>query len=395
MTKRDIIIFIFKWEKSLFGYWFFIIGLSVLLVYSVPPQYESVGKILIEGNRAPVMRADVVFGNEQANVLNSAVAIIRSKPVLAATAQKVEREIETSGKGEESDPSAVAEFINDVVKWMLDVGLRDESSGRDKLISDLEAGLNIEPQPNSNVIALSYKSDDPEMAAFIVNAVIENYINQHLQIFSSGGVSEVYRLQIKRLEDNLSSRKKELAAYKRDNSVTALNDSMRAQVQLQTQLISEVSKLERALSEIQTRFSAGHTKVMLLEERLKSTQQALKETNAKLQDMEQEQAQVRDMEIEIGSIQKTIQSYKQLFQEEEMVKLANPDVVNVLIIEDAVPPSLPVHSRLFYILLATLGGLLLSFAIAFIKEYFDHRVTDPKVAAQLLGVPTLGSIEKA
>jgi capsular polysaccharide biosynthesis protein len=36
-----------------------------------------------------------------------------------------------------------------------------------------------------------------------------------------------------------------------------------------------------------------------------------------------------------------------------------------------------------------------SFAICFIKEYFDHRVTDPQVASQLLGVPTLGSIEKA
>ena len=77
-----------------------------------------------------------------------------------------------------------------------------------------------------------------------------------------------------------------------------------------------------------------------------------------------------------------------------MVNLANPEVINVLIIEKAVAPSRPGRSRLSYIILATLGGLLLSFAIAFIKEYFDHRVTDPKVASQLLGVPTLGSIEK-
>jgi capsular polysaccharide biosynthesis protein len=91
----------------------------------------------------------------------------------------------------------------------------------------------------------------------------------------------------------------------------------------------------------------------------------------------------------------TIQSYRKLFQDEQMVSLANPEVVNVLIIEKAVAPTRPGHSRLFYIVLATIGGLLVSFAICFIKEYFDHRVTDPQVASQLLGVPTLGSIEKA
>ena len=37
---------------------------------------------------------------------------------------------------------------------------------------------------------------------------------------------------------------------------------------------------------------------------------------------------------------------------------------------------------------------MLSVAIAVIREYFDHRVTDPDMVAQLLGVPTLGSVER-
>jgi len=90
LTKRDIIIFIFKWSKGLFGYWFLIIGLSVLVVFTVPQKYEAVAKILIESNRAPVMRADMAFGLEQLSVLNSEVAIIRSNPVFAATAKRIE-----------------------------------------------------------------------------------------------------------------------------------------------------------------------------------------------------------------------------------------------------------------------------------------------------------------
>ena len=397
MTKRDIIIFIFKWEKSLFGYWFFIIGLSVLLVYSIPQKYEAVAKILIEGNRAPVMRADLAFGVEQLSVLNSEIAIIRSNAVFSATAAKVES-LRKSKKGvvEKKAPSGfIVESFEKLGQWMLDVGLQESSTAREQLISDLEIGLKIAPQPNSNVIAISYKSDDPEMAAIIVNTITDNYIKQHLKIFSSIGTSEVYRLQLERLEKDLNQRRNELADYKRDKSVSALNETMRAQVQQRTKLTSELSAIERELAELRTRFSKGHTKVVLVEERLRTTRQLLDDISKKLLNLELEEATIRNMAIEIGSMEITIQSYRKLFQDEQMVSLANPDVVNVLIIEKAVAPTRPGHSRLFYIVLATIGGLLVSFAISFIKEYFDHRVTDPQVAAQLLGVPTLGSIEKA
>ena len=397
MTKRDIIIFIFKWEKSLFGYWFLIIALSVILVYSIPQKYEAVAKILIESNRAPVMRADLDFGVEQLNVLNSAIAIIRSKSVFTATAAKIEehRKSEKGAVAEKPPSGFIVESFEKLGQWMLDVGLRESTSAREQLISDLEVDLKIKPLPNSNVIAISYKSDDPEMAAIIVNSITENYIIKHLKIFSSVGTSEVYRLQLERLERDLNMRRKELADYKRDKSVSALIETMRAQVQQQTKLTAELSVIERELAELKTRFGKGHTKVVLVEERLRITRQLLDDISKKLLTLEREQAAIRNMDIEIGALVITIQSYRKLFQDEQMVSLANPDVVNVLIIEKAVTPTRPGHSRLFYIVLATIGGLLVSFAICFIKEYFDHRVTDPQVASQLLGVPTLGSIEKA
>ena len=397
MTKRDIIIFIFKWGKSLIGYWAFVIALSVFLVYTLPQKYEAEAKILIEGNRAPVMRSDVAFGAEQMNVLNSEVAIIRSKPVFAATAEIIAdiRKAKNENAQVEATSSPVGKAFGRLAQWMLDVGLRESSPPREQLINDLDNGLKVAPQPNSNVIAISYIGADPEMAAKIVNTVTESYINHHLKVFSSLGVSEVYRLQIERLENELDRRRKELVEYKRDQSVTALSETKRAQVQQQTNLTQELSKIERELAELRTRFGKGHTKVVLAEERLRSTRQLLDEIREKLQRLEVEEASIRDMEIEINSIELTLQNYNNLFQDEQMVNLANPEVVNVLIIEKAVAPGRPIRSRLFYIVLATIGGLLLSFAISFIKEYFDHRVTDPKIASQLLGVPTLGSIEKA
>lgn len=403
MTKRDLVIFLFKWGKSLLGYWFLVIGLSVMVVYAVPQRYEATAKVLIEGNRTPVMRSDIAFGVEQLSVLNSEVAIIRSEPVLSATADQIEaiRERErTRAEQQEQDSEAVAtgpvrKIIDRIGHWMIEVGLRETATPREQLMRSLQGGLRVEPQANSNVIAISYTASDPQMAATIVNTITRNFINHHLKIFSSLGISEVYRLQIARLEDDLKSRRDELANYKRDRSVSALDETKRALVQRQTQLIEERSDIERELAELQTRFGKGHNRVVLAEERIRAVRQSLAAIDDRLQSLEVEEAAIRNMEVEINSVELTLQNYMNLFRDEQMMSLANPEVVNVLIIENAVPPSRPVNSRLYYIVIATFGGLLLTFAIAIIKEYFDNRITDPRLAAQLLGVPTLGSIEKA
>ncbi len=364
------------------------------------------------------MRADVAFGVEQLSVLNSEVAIIRSNPVFEATADRIEsinkrkqaklaKQLKKAEKAKKANPenpadvkiwnqlAVLLELFGKFKQWMIDVGLREENSARELLIQGLESRLKIAPQANSNVIVISYTSDDPEMAATIVNTVTEKYIDHHLEIYSSLGISEVYRLQIDRMEDDLKSSRDERAEYKRDKSVTALNETMRSQVQRQTQLTVEQSAIEREIAELLTRFGQGHTKVQLAEERLLTTRQSLNEVAEKLQNLEVIETVIRNMDIEINSMELTIQSYKKLFQDEQLINLTNPEVANVLIIEEAVAPGRPTHSRLYYILLATIGGFLVSLAIAIIREYFDHRVTDPRVAAQLLGVPTLGSIEKA
>lgn len=397
MTKRDIVIFLFKRADSLLGYWIFVIVLSVFLVYSLPQSYDAMAKVLVESNRAPLMRSDMAFGVENMSILNSNTAIIRSKPVLTATAARIEtyQQAKARKAEEKPPPSFLVRTIDRIDRWMIKVGLRETDTPRETLMSTLQNSLEILPQPNSNIITISYRSADPRLAALVVNTVTKFYIDRHLEIFSSGGTSKLYGRQIERLEIDHKKQREELADYKRDKSVTALSETRRALVQQQTGLTAELSKIERELAELSTRFGEGHTKVVLAQGRLESTRSQMSKIVDKLQRLEVEEATIRDMEIGIQSTELTLQGYKKLFQDEQLTSLANPEVVNIQIIEQASVPTRPNHSRLFYIVLATIGGFLLSFAIAFIKEYLDHRVTDPKVAAQLLGVPTLCSIEKA
>ena len=65
-------------------------------------------------------------------------------------------------------------------------------------------------------------------------------------------------------------------------------------------------------------------------------------------------------------------------------------ILNIALIEPPVAPALPVHSMLFYLMLAAGLGLVASVAAAFVAEYFDPTIRTPEEAQELLGdIPVL------
>ena len=388
MSKRDIIIFLFKWKYSLIGYFLFIVTTVTVLVYILPQKYEVAASVLVESNRAPVMRSDVAYGVEQISALNTEAYIIRSKTVLEAT-------VDIVGVAPDDGPSnSLQRVIEKIGNWMVEVGLREPISAREIMIKTLEDDLKVEPQAESNVIDISLKGKNPELIANIVNVLMDSYIEHHLKIFSTAGASDVYRLQIERLGKALDKKRGALAAYKSKTSVSALDETISALVHQQTRLIGELSDNKRELAELYTRFGKGHTRVELAEGSVENTSRALLETRQQLHQLELHETSIRNMEMGITSIEKSYLDYQKRYEEEKLNDLANTDVVNVRIIYYAEAPLRPNHSRLFYIILSIAGGIIFSIAIAFIREYFDHRVYDPDTVTQIMGIPSLGSVEK-
>ena len=390
MSKRDIIIFLFKWKYSLIGYFLFVVAMVTVFVYLLPPKYSAKAVLLVESNRAPVMHADVAYGADSTSVLNSEVAIILSKSVLSSAVDKV-------GPGGESveDDSAIGQYIDAVYAWFIDVGLMEPKTLREGMIKKLEDNLDVAPLPASNIITISLGDKNPTWLTKILNAVTDSYIEQHLKIYSSPGSSEVFLRQSERLETELKRRRKELEDYKLENNVSALKDSMSALVRTQSTLTTELGEMHQKLAELTTRYAPGHLKVLLVQERINDINDSLNEAKNKLQKLEYHSAKIQEMELVIASAEKSFLDYQKRYEEARMNDLANTDVVNVRVVEYAPVPTRPNHSRIFYIALSIVGGMILSIAIAFIREYFDHGVSDPDSVEQLLGVPVLGSIEKA
>jgi uncharacterized protein involved in exopolysaccharide biosynthesis len=389
MSKRDVMLFLFKWKYSLVGYFVFVVAAAVAFVYLLPQKYDASASVLIESNRAPVMRSNPVLGIEEISVLNSEMAIIRSRTVLGAAVDKV-------GVGKSNEPPSTVElWLLAAAAWMEEVGLRQPRTPRESMIEALEDDLDVEPVPASNVILLSLRGKSPQATAALVNAVTDAYIAQHLRIFSSVSNAAVLRQQLARLGQDLDLRRKELQLYKKQGAVYALPETRQALARLQGDLVLEINRARSELAEARSQFGANHTRVGLAHAKLANFERELKQTADKLKGLEAQEGRVREMEVGIASLEKSYSEFQSRYEEQRLDTLANPDVVNVRVIEYAEVPTRPGHSRLFYIVLAAAGGLLLSVVIALIREYFDHRVNDPDRVQHLLGVPTLGSLERA
>jgi uncharacterized protein involved in exopolysaccharide biosynthesis len=307
--------------------------------------------------------------------------------VLAAAVDKV-------APGNPEPPTAIEAIINAVSDWMVQVGLKEYMNDRESRIRGLEDDLDVESVPNSNVIQISLKRKSPKLAAALVNAVTESYIAQHLKVYSAAGTPELMQQQLNRLAKDLEKRRHELKVYKQQTSVLAMSDMRRSLVELESELTLNMNTARNNLEELQTLYGPKHTKVVLARKKLAELQAEQERTSQKLQNLESQDGRIREMELGT-TLEKSYQDFQKRYEEGNLDSQTNPQMINVRVIEYAAVPTRAKHSRIFYILLAAAGGVLLSVGIALTREYFDHRVTDPDTVARILGVPTLGSIEHA
>jgi non-specific protein-tyrosine kinase len=78
---------------------------------------------------------------------------------------------------------------------------------------------------------------------------------------------------------------------------------------------------------------------------------------------------------------------------EEMRVTAARRLTNIVVVEPARPPPIPIRPRpLLEILLGAAAGLVLALGFAFLREYLDDTVKDPAAVERALAAPFLGGI---
>jgi len=210
---------------------------SVFAALSQVPLYESTTLLFVKFGREFVYRAEVgeeqIFINrDQQTVINSELQILSSESVMSDAVKTV----------------GIEALYPDLVP---EEGVDDEVVQRATQI--FRANLSAYAVPDADVIRVSFRHEDPELAAEGVTAAVDHFMEKHVEIFSDREAISfldekvpTYRKQLEASEEAL----RDFQARYPDFSPTAPRESLqREREQVSAQLVETRDEITRVRSE--------------------------------------------------------------------------------------------------------------------------------------------------
>jgi polysaccharide biosynthesis transport protein len=201
---------------------------ALWLALSQKPSYQAEGKLIIESSRAASLTGlgeglgQLTPLVSQSNPLDTQAEIIRSAPVLESVIRSLNLK---DGNGEALEPEALAKK------------------------------LTIRGVRGTDVLVISYKSDDPREAMMVVNTVIDRYIKANVQSNRSEAAAarDFIAQELPKNEAEVKAADSALRRFREANRVINLEEESRAAVELLATLDEQISSTQSAWSEAAAR----------------------------------------------------------------------------------------------------------------------------------------------
>jgi uncharacterized protein involved in exopolysaccharide biosynthesis len=219
---------IFHRRKWLIAGVFSAIFFTVALVtFLTPSTYISSAKVLLKRERAE----SVVSPTEDTRMV-------------------VKAEVSEEAMNSESEIFLSTPLLEKVVKSSnldkLILETRDDDAPKDSsiimsiAITRLRSALSADPVPKSSIIRVSYESEDPKLAANVVNDLCHFYVDRHLEVHKNSGVYSFFQQQADELNLKLKQCEIALRDFEAKHGIVAIDQQRQLALQ---QLASYESQL--------------------------------------------------------------------------------------------------------------------------------------------------------
>jgi uncharacterized protein involved in exopolysaccharide biosynthesis len=236
-TLRDAVAVAFR-RRRLLLYTFAAVLLGGLAAAIFMPKYESEMKILVERDRVdpPVTAADRSASQTSANVvteedINSEVELLTSNDLL--TQVVLANHLAKPGWFKSSN----------------DIGPKEI----EKATRNLAKKLEVQPLRKSNVIVVTYASDDPTVSSNVLKSVADFYIEKHTAIHRPTGQFEFFNRETERYRQALADAKAKLVQFTQHEGVVAADTESSMALQKLTDFASVREQTRSAIAETKDR----------------------------------------------------------------------------------------------------------------------------------------------
>ena len=203
-TLRDLAAVVFRQRRIILTSFLCVMALVFLSGIWIP-KYQAHMKILVLRQRTDaMMTADVnappqSTGQITKEDLNSEAELVRSEDLL----QKV---VVQTGLQHQQKPL---------------FGHENEATAIAAAVRKLGKDLDVEPVRDANVIAVSYRARNPQLAAKVLSAVAAAYMEKHLEMHRPSGEFRFFDQQTKRFHMGLEQSQAQLEKFTQDTGVAS------------------------------------------------------------------------------------------------------------------------------------------------------------------------------
>ncbi len=258
-SSRDFLRVLFK-RKTQIVLFFAVTFVTVAVgTFVAKPTYQAVAQILVKVGRENIYVPETGSSNPVVSInreeqINSEIEILKS-PSLAKDV------VEAVG------PAVIYPQLGDhkpgVLASILPAGKEknDEALPVENALLALQKQLDVQGIKKSNVIEVSFKHHDPQMAAFVVNTLARRYLDRHVEVYKTPHSYEFFQQQTDLLKKKLTAAEDRLKALKAQHSITVLADQQRI-------LFQRTQDARMALNESQSRSVEVKNRIQLLSQQL-------------------------------------------------------------------------------------------------------------------------------
>jgi uncharacterized protein involved in exopolysaccharide biosynthesis len=264
----------------------------------------------------------------------------------------------------------------------------------EQAVTNLRKNTTIGAVKNSDVINVSFRHTDPQMAANVVNTLVSLYLDRRLQVHKNPESYTFLRDQSEIMENELKRSAESLNRFKKEHDVTSLQEERTVLLKQQADLRTKVVELELKERELLTKYTDESRLVQGVRDEIGLVRNKLGELERRQTRLNQIEREFNQLQQEVEVDRENFRLYLTKFKESRILSSTDPGKIStVSVIEPAQAPLKPASPNIVLnMILAVFVGGVGAFGWAFFSEYTANNLEGAEDVEEHLRLPVLASI---
>jgi polysaccharide biosynthesis transport protein len=231
--------------------------LTGLWLSTVTPLYRSTATVLIESQETAFTRPD--RSTREGAVLDQETVRSQEQLILSRDLNRgVVRRFDLASEPEFAPAGAKVGFVNRLLSMAGVTRVRDRMSGEERLLDNYYEHLRVYQVDRSRVLVIEFRSEDPDLAARVTNAVADAYIEMQRSVEREATTQASTWLsgEVDRLRQQVEDAERRVEEYRRETGLFVSQGGEDARLlidQQLTELTSQLAVARAAKSDAQAR----------------------------------------------------------------------------------------------------------------------------------------------